>query len=250
VFSILKTTFTKETMKSYSWFLLFIFSSIFVIVLKGFLSKFLLISNIIQFVYLITLYWFVAKFLSKRIFKQQDQSFFKVNLIYNTTAFIIVFVVMYSLIELKFGNHLPEKISTKTFLQGFFAAFCAAFIEEIIFRYILLSNFIYYKKHWLIPVIIASLLFSMLHLGSVLNPLEIYLLYTFLMGLFFSMVFWIYRNIWLGITIHFAINFYDKIIENGENSSELLSPFMLTLPIVLMIITLLFNFKKLKKSTL
>ena len=235
-------------MKSYSWFLLFIFSSIFVIVVKGFLSKFLLISNIIQFVYLITLYLFVAKFLSKSIFKQQDQSFFKVNLRYNISAFIIVFVVMYILIELKFGNHLPDKISTKTLLQGFFAAFCAAFIEEIIFRYILLSNFIYYKKYWLIPVVIASLLFSMLHLGSVLKPIEIYLFYTFLMGLFFSMVFWLYRNIWLVITIHFAINFYDKLIENESNSPNPLSPFMLILPITLMVITLLFNSKKLKNQ--
>ena len=74
------------------------------------------------------------------------------------------------------------------------------------------------------------------------------LFYTFLMGLFFSMVFWLYRNIWLVITIHFAINFYDKLIENESNSPNPLSPFMLILPITLMVITLLFNSKKLKNQ--
>ncbi len=245
-----KNPFIKETLKSYPWFLLLLVVSSLILVLKNIFQVGALISNSLMITYLVGLYFFTKNILSKKIFGQADTGFFKFNLMHNLLIYS-GFSLMYCAFYFIFDRHLIKVITLPIIFGGLAGAFFTALYEEILFRHILLSNFIYYKTSPILPILVSSLIFGFLHFDSVSTHVEAYILYTFLMGCFMGLFYWIYKNIWLNITIHFVVNSYNNVIDINCNDWELeldlISPFSYyqVLPIVLIGITLFINRKKL-----
>jgi hypothetical protein len=85
-----------------------------------------------------------------------------------------------------------------------FTALTAGVTEEVIFRgYMLTRLSLLFKNRYVLPVIISSLLFSVLHHGY--KSLREYI-FTFLIGVVFCVYYQKYRNIKVLIVVHFLID--------------------------------------------
>lgn len=116
-----------------------------------------------------------------------------------------------SAITTRFGLHDSNAVMKKVIetLKGhsvmiFFMALTAGVTEELIFRGYLLTRIAQLFKNNTVAIIVSSLLFSSLHYkyGSYQE-----LVFTFLIGLFFSVYYVKYRDIKVLIITHFLIDF-------------------------------------------
>jgi membrane protease YdiL (CAAX protease family) len=84
-----------------------------------------------------------------------------------------------------------------------FTALTAGVTEELIFRGYVLTRLSLLFKNWYVPVIISSVLFSLLHYGY-WSLRE--LIFTFLIGVIYSVYYQKYRNIKALIIVHFLVD--------------------------------------------
>ena len=91
----------------------------------------------------------------------------------------------------------------------FFIALTAGITEEIIMRGYILTRLLQLFKKPVVPVLLSSLIFAALHYryGSLRE-----LIFTFLIGIIFSVYYIQYRNIKAIIAAHFLIDFINLII--------------------------------------
>ena len=98
------------------------------------------------------------------------------------------------------------------------------FIEEILFRYILLGNLKKFNSK-IISIILGSLIFSLMHNG-IIN-----IVYTFLLGLILGVIYLKKGKITDSIIVHSAANFI-SIFLTGFNNYILLLSFILLVEVV------------------
>lgn len=98
------------------------------------------------------------------------------------------------------------------------------FIEEILFRYILLGNLKKFNSK-IISIILGSLIFSLMHNG-IIN-----IVYTFLLGLILGVIYLKKGKITDSIIVHSAANFV-SIFLTGFNNYILLLSFILLVEVV------------------
>ncbi len=130
--------------------------------------------------------------------------------------FLSIAAAIVSAIPIFFGWHESDLMIRKIvlLLRGhnamiFFIALTAGVTEEIIMRGYILTRLLQLFKKPLLPVLISSLIFAALHYkyGSLRE-----LIFTFLIGLIFSIYYLQYRNIKAIIAAHFLIDFINLII--------------------------------------
>lgn len=129
---------------------------------------------------------------------------------------LTIMAAIISAIPALFGEHENNAIMKKiiTLITGhqamiFFIALTAGVTEEVIFRGYLLTRLSQWLKNNAVAVIVSSLLFAALHYkyGSIRE-----LIFTFLIGVLFSIYYIRYRNIKAIIVTHFLIDYINMNI--------------------------------------
>jgi membrane protease YdiL (CAAX protease family) len=99
-------------------------------------------------------------------------------------------------------------------ITAFILGAAAGFAEEIVFRGVIF-RFLANKKGKVFALIVSSVIFSIGHANR-LDPL--YLLYTFLIGIFLGSLYIITGSIYFSIAFHFVWNSFSFLISvNGDN---------------------------------
>jgi membrane protease YdiL (CAAX protease family) len=248
---MLKNSFTKDTLRSYPWYILIETFSFIILILINVIQTNKWLSNTIMAFYLIGLYLFVKNILSKKIFHQSETGFFKFKLKATMIFYCFVFALVYCIFHMSLGRFLIDKITALIIINGLLAAICTSVHEELIYRHVLLSNFIYFKKPVLIPVIISSIFFALVHqqYGGT-EAYFPYFVYVFLGGCFFGLLYWTYKNIWLNISVHFAINSYGNVLDVHSSVMDTrifsIFPYQYVLPFILLAIVFLLTRRSIK----
>ncbi len=82
----------------------------------------------------------------------------------------------------------------------------AAFLEELIFRMLILGKLLKLTNRWL-ALVISSILFAMVHLANPdINTLGI--VNVFLGGMVFGLTYMYTRSLWMVVFFHFSWNFF------------------------------------------
>ena len=167
------------------------------------------------------IYWGIVVVLLFYTFKIEHQSLLLWKEEHNTTGFFLlsVFLLYLSSIGAAFVSAIPvllgehennammkKIVAVITGHQAmiFFLALTAGVTEELIFRGYLLTRMSQWFKNEVAAVIVSSLLFAALHYkyGSLRE-----LIFTFLIGMVFSIYYIKYRNIKAIIVTHFLIDY-------------------------------------------
>jgi membrane protease YdiL (CAAX protease family) len=246
-----KNPFTRDALRSYPWYLLIEIFSYMILVLIHFAQTNKWLSNSITTLYLIGLYLFVKNILSKKLFHQSGTGFFKFKFKVTMIFYLFILALVYCVFHVSLDRHLIDKLTLLIIINGVLTAFCTSVNEELIFRHVLLSNFIYFKKPVLIPILISSVCFAMVHQQySGTEAYAPYFVYVFLHGCFFGLLYWTYKNIWLNISVHFAINSYGNVFDahSPKIDSPLFSifPYQFILPFILLAILFLLTRRRLE----
>ena len=173
----------------------------------------LVISRLLQWLCLLLLFIYVIKAEHQRLLlwrpKNTSAKFYIVSF-FGLIVTIFIVVIVLKKIETQYGL-TEDSERLKTLLHIFrnntplfiFTVFTAAVIEELLFRGYLIPRLTIFFKNVYVPVIISSLLFGLVHIGFH-NTSQ--MINTGFIGLITAIHFAKYRNIYILIIVHFAID--------------------------------------------
>lgn len=186
---------------------------------------------------------------------QQYSKRYAVRHILNTTAATIIGMCVFTgLYILSIALFIPEEFKETVaqlqvawqkpgvHLLQVINILLAAGMEEILFRFLILSLLIHHGANRYLAILISSVLFSIVHLQY-----NIYVLcYIVLIGTTFSMLYLMFRNLGPAIGLHFAHNFMVDTANNFKetgpftpnNFSELLEGSTLSIIVCFLVICL------------
>ena len=173
----------------------------------------LIISRLLQWFCLLILFVFVSKIEHQKLLlwrpKKTSAKFYIISFFLLIVS-IFIAVIILKKIESMYGlTENSERL--KTLLHIFrnntplfiFTVFTAAVIEELLFRGYLIPRLEIFFKNVYLPVIISSILFGLVHIGFH-NTSQ--MINTGFIGLITAIHFAKYRNIYILIIVHFAID--------------------------------------------
>ena len=173
----------------------------------------LIISRLFQWLCLFILFVYVRKVEHQKLLLWQPKKTSAKFYILSFFALIIaIFIVAIVLKKIEGMYGLTENSERlKTLLHIFrnntplfiFTVFTAAVVEELLFRGYLIPRLELFFKNAYLPVIISSILFGLVHVGFH-NTSQ--MINTGFIGLITAIHFSIYRNIYILIIVHFAID--------------------------------------------
>lgn len=110
-----------------------------------------------------------------------------------------------------------EQINYTNIIFGFINMLLVALVEELLFRHLLLNEFIKNNPKKFMAILYSSLIFGGIHLLNVgsLGDIPYCLLqsvYTFFLGLLFAYSYTTLKNIFVPITMHFLFNFLNDVL--------------------------------------
>jgi len=112
------------------------------------------------------------------------------------------------LMELAMGNNIIIEILAIGLL--------GPFLEEIIFRGIILRRFLKTNMKVLLAIFLQALLFGIIHLNILQG------LYAFMIGIIFGLIYYWCRSIWLPVIMHALFNSISVILSNLSPESVLM----------------------------
>lgn len=187
----------------------------------------LILSLGTEFTLLITAYFIIKKYNDGEFnitligMKEKEENTKKLFLLGVVASSLMTFVIFGGLTAFGYAKFLgSDYVNGSAFnilmsiIVALILGISAGFAEEIVFRGIILKYLIN-KKGKVFALIASSLIFSIGHI----NRLDLlYLLYTFLIGIFLGSLYIIADSIYLPIGFHFAWNTYSYLISvNGDN---------------------------------
>ena len=173
----------------------------------------LIISRLLQWLCIFILFIYIRKIEHQKFFlwrpKETSAKFYIASFFLLIVAIFIVVIILKS-IETKYGlteNSERLKILLHIFKNNtplfIFTVFTAAVVEESLFRGYLIPRLEIFFKNVYIPVIISSILFGLVHVGFH-NTSQ--MINTGFIGLVTAIHFAKYRNIYILIIVHLAID--------------------------------------------
>lgn len=237
--------------------LLFFILTVFLVILLKLTMNFLhfseFVNTIIAESFLIIILLVILKYLNLLdLFKFTINSFFK-GILYGWYAIIICFI----LIATTFNEIIEFNPSVYTLLLIIVANLLIGSFEEILCRGIIFKNLL--KKYTpLKSALISSLIFALAHIGNFFtndNNLEVIsqIIYAFFLGVLFSAIFYVTKNIWSVILLHALIDFSgslspNKSAPNLDIINMIINAFMSCLIVLPALFIGLMIFKKIKVS--
>ncbi len=176
-------------------------------------SSSLIISRLLQWLCLFILFAYIRNIEHQKLLLWRPK---KTSIIFYIVSFFLLIISIFAVIiilkkiESLYGlNENSERL--KTLLDIFrnntplliFTVFTAAVIEELLFRGYLIPRLQLLFKNAYVPIIISSILFGLVHVGfhNISQMIN-----TGFIGLILAIHFSKYRNIYILIVVHFAID--------------------------------------------
>jgi membrane protease YdiL (CAAX protease family) len=107
-----------------------------------------------------------------------------------------------------------QSLSSALMIASSLIPLAAAFQEEIIFRHVLFYKFRESRGKWiLVPLmfLLSSFLFGAIHFTNFGGSLFLTIPYMVL-GAYFALIYFLTKNIWYSIAIHFTFNFVNSLL--------------------------------------
>ena len=110
-----------------------------------------------------------------------------------------------------------EHVNYTNIIFGFINMFLVAMVEELVFRHLLLNEFMKNNSKKFTAILYSSLIFGGIHLLNIggLGDIPYCLLqsvYTFFLGLLFAYSYICLKNIFVPIAMHFLFNFLNDVL--------------------------------------
>ncbi len=148
-----------------------------------------------------------------------------------------------------YQGDLTLTVNVGTIILFLIECFSVGLFEEILFRYlifiVIMQHLDMTKKNIFIAMVITSIVFGLFHLinlfsGAGLGTTIQQVGYTTVLGLMWSMTFFITRNIWVPIILHTTYNFFGIIAFRYGTIESRYDPFTIILTIVLALLATIF----------
>jgi uncharacterized protein len=140
-------------------------------------------------------------------------------------AIAMIGIATLLLIALNYLQFTQWNVQPMVIMSSVFLMLLVAFSEELVFRGYLLNNLMHSTNKW-VALLISSALFAAMHISNpgagVLPIIEV-----FVGGIMLGINYIYTRNLWFGIFLHFAWNFFQGPVFGYKVSGVDISPIML-----------------------
>ena len=125
------------------------------------------------------------------------------------------------------------------------------FFEEILFRGIilifLLKKLSYHKYSVILSIVISSAIFGFLHIvnlwsGQSVGDTMLQIMYSFLLGMMWAVMFLKTRNLWLTMILHASFNFFGQVMFYLGNVNGRYDSFTVIITVIFGLITTYYSF--------
>jgi len=138
----------------------------------------------------------------------------------------------------------------------FIECISVGFFEEIVFRGILLilllKKFKNHQNKVLLSIVLSSIIFGLSHIFNIFYGLSfgdtmLQIMYSFLVGMLWAIMFLKTGNLWLTMLLHATFNFFGQVMFYLGTVNQRYDIFTITITIVFGLITALYSIKLLKE---
>ncbi len=228
------------------WFLGFFFLSFFLQALGSTFNFFIVKMFVAIALIIFTLLIFNSNFYKKSIGAIDTFRYFEFKILHVLISFSLGFGIWYFVFSFLYGINVVKLISLAEVVNLILTSILISFHEEFLCRFVFFTkpftnNFITF-----IMIIFSSLIFSFFHRHiEIENLFYQYLIYTFLMGVLFCLIYLYCGTIWVPIAFHTGVNVYAKTIyQNSSKFNEIIpEPFNSLIVLVLFLIFFIFLFR-------